>query len=119
VSVAEIEKQLTSLCEASKEIKSSMVVSSDGLVIAHYGDAKDPNLFGALFLELKVVCEKIITQLDYEGVEEVYIRSKSGGVTVFPIFDKGYLACLSSVNLNAGTVQILSWKYVRKIYELL
>jgi hypothetical protein len=51
--------------------------------------------------------------------EEIYIRSKSGAVTLLPIFDKGFLACLSSADINAGKIQILTWKYVNKISEYL
>ncbi len=114
-----IRSHLQDLYEASEDLKLCMIVSSDGLVMAHHGDVRDADRFGAYFLELKRVCEKIITELDYDGIDEIYIRSKSGAITLFPIFNKGYLACLSSVNMNAGKVQMMAWKYVRKINELL
>lgn len=117
MSTVKIEKELEMLCQRSSDIRLCMVVSPDGLVIAHQGNVSEPDLFGAYFLELKVVCEKILTELEYEGIEEIYIRSKSGAITLFPIFDKGYLACMSSASMNAGKAQILAWKYVRKIAE--
>ncbi|PHQ23633.1 hypothetical protein CLH62_20350 [Marinobacter guineae] len=119
MSTAEIEKELEEFCLALKDIKSSMIISPDGLVIAKHGPTHDQDLFAALFLELKVVCEKILFQLNCDDIEEIYIRSKSGSVTVFPLFDKGYLACISSANINAGKIQIFSWKFARRIYSLL
>ncbi|WP_100640996.1 roadblock/LC7 domain-containing protein [Marinobacter salexigens] len=116
---AKIDEQLSLLCQRASEIKLCMVVSSDGLVIAHHGNVSEPDLFGAYFLELNVVCEKILTELKYDSIEEIYIRSKSGAVTLLPIFDKGFLACLSSADINAGKIQILTWKYVNRISEYL
>lgn len=115
MTTAKIEKELEMLCQRSSDIRLCMVVSSDGLVIAHHGNVSEPDLFGAYFLELKVVCEKILAELEYEGIEEIYIRSKSGAITLFPIFDRGYLACLSSATMNAGKIQVLAWKYVNRI----
>ncbi|WP_221801177.1 roadblock/LC7 domain-containing protein [Oceanobacter mangrovi] len=117
--LAAIQEQLEQLANRSDDLLVCMVVSTDGLVIAHHGNVKDPDLFGAYFFELKVVCEKIITELDCDEITEIYIRSKTGAVTLLPIFDKGYLACLSSVKMNAGKVQILAWKHAQKIYQLL
>lgn len=117
MSTAPIQKQLQMLCENSDDVYLSMMVSSDGFVIAYEGQVGEPDLFGAYFFELKRVTEKVLTGLDLGGVDEIYIRSKSGVVTLFPIFDKGYLACLSSVNMNAQKMQILAWKHLRKIYE--
>ena len=119
MSVAKIEAMLAQLAGESAELLVCMVVSSDGLVIAHHGNVKDPDVFGAYFFELKVVCEKIIVELECADITEIYIRSKTGAVTLLPIHDKGYLACLSSVNINAGKVQILSWKYAQKIFDLI
>ncbi|GAA5525488.1 hypothetical protein Maes01_02058 [Microbulbifer aestuariivivens] len=112
-----IKKFLQDFCDSDEGIHFAMVVSVDGLMICHHGDVADTDLFAALFLELKIVCEKIVGQLDRGSIEEIYIRSKSGGVTILPIFDRGYLACLSSATINAGKVQIRSWKYIKKIYD--
>lgn len=117
MSLEKISASLKDLCEESDEINMTMLISSDGFLISHHGDATDPDLFGAYFLELKMVCAKILKELDYDGVEEIYIRSKSGTVTLLPVLDQGYLACMSSANINAGKIQILAWKYIRKIYE--
>lgn len=119
MSGSNLNELLEKLCESSDELWLSMVVSTDGLVLAHHGNVRDPDRFGAYFAELKVVCEKIIAQFDLEDIEEIYIRSKSGAVTLFPIFDKGYLACLSSASMNAGKVQIHAWQYIRKIHALM
>lgn len=119
MSTTKIEEQLELLCQRSSDIRLCMVVSSDGLVIAHYGDVSEPDLFGAYFLELEVVCAKIVAELQYDGIEEIYLRSKSGAITLLPIFDKGFLACLSSASMNAGKAQILAWKYVNKISKYL
>lgn len=117
MSTAKIEEQLRLLCERSEDIRLCIVISSDGLLIAHHGKVNDPDLFGAYFLELKVVCEKILAELEYEGIEEIYVRSKTGTITLFPISDKGYLACLSSKHMNIGKVQLLAWKYANRIVE--
>lgn len=119
MSTTTIKELLRDLCETSEHLRLTMMVSTDGLVFAHHGNVDDPDLFGAYFVELKVVCEKIIAHLDCEGIEEIYIRSKSGAVTLFPVFDRGYLACLSSPDINAGKVQMLAWKYVNRIYDAL
>lgn len=119
LSTDKIEEQLEMFCKKYSDIRLCMVVSSDGLVIAHHGEVSEPDLFGAYFLELEVVCSKILAELKYDGINEIYIRSKSGAITLFPIFDKGYLACLSAANMNAGKAQILAWKYVNRISKYL
>jgi len=119
MSLSQIQSLLQQLAAESDDLLVCMVVSEDGLVIAHEGKVNEPDAFGAWFYELKLVCDKIITELDCEDVTEIYIRSKTGAVTLLPIFDAGYLACLSTVNINAGKVQMLAWKYARKLYELI
>ncbi|MGM0564924.1 MAG: roadblock/LC7 domain-containing protein [Pseudomonadota bacterium] len=117
MSLENISASLKDLCNESDEINMTMLISSDGFLISHHGSVQDPDLFGAYFLELKMVCAKILAELDYKGIDEIFIRSKSGTVTLLPVFDQAYLACMSSANINAGKIQILAWKYIRKIYE--
>lgn len=115
----EVKEVLQRLNGMSPDILLSMVISTDGLVIAHQGQVEDPDHFGAYFVEMQLVCEKIIGELRYGGVEEIFIRSQSGCVTVLPILERGYLACMSTPNLNSNLFQMLAWKFVREIHWLL
>lgn len=110
---------LVALHSSSDDILMSLVISSDGLLIAHQGDINDPDLFAAYFLELNVTCDKILKEFDLSGVEEIFLRTPSGCVTVFSIFDKGYLACLSTPSMNSSQLQIRTWAAIKRIYDVL
>ncbi len=117
--VSQLESVLKELNEANLSILLSIIVSPDGLIIAHEGNVQDPDRVAALYIELQLVCEKIMDELQYGRVEEMFIRSASGCVTILPIFDKGILACMSTPDINSGMMQLMTWKAVNKLAKIL
>jgi len=117
--IEEINSTLKELNNSNPEILLSMLVSSDGFTIAHEGDVEDSDRVGALYIELQLVCNKIMSELQYDELEEMFIRSKSGCVTIMPIRDKGLIACMSTPKLNAGNLQILVWRAASKLSNIL
>jgi len=117
--IPQIESTLKELNDSNPQILLSMLVSPDGLTIAHQGTVNDHERVGALYIELQLVCEKILSELQYEQIEEIFIRSASGCVVIFPVFDKGILACMSTPDVNSGKMQLITWKAVNKLAKAL
>lgn len=114
-----LKSALVELNSSNNQIVLSMVVSSDGLTLAHEGDALDPEKIGASYIELQLVAEKIVSELEYGKLEEVFVRSGAGCISVMPIDDKGVLACMSTPDVTPGTLQILTWKTINKLSKIM
>jgi predicted regulator of Ras-like GTPase activity (Roadblock/LC7/MglB family) len=87
--------------------------------LAYEGNVDDFEQVGALYIELQLVCKKIMAELKYGELEEMFIRSKSGCVVLLPIADKGLLACLSTPDINSSKMQMFTWKTVNKLAQIL
>ncbi len=110
---------LKELNDANSQILLSMVVSSDGFTLAHEGEAVDLDKFSASHIELQLIAEKITSELEYGELEEIFVRSKRGCISVMPIADKGVLACMSTPDITPGTLQILTWKAISKLGKVM
>lgn len=110
---------LNELNNSNDHILLSIVVSSDGFTLAHEGEAIDPDMVSASYIELQLVAEKIMSQLEYGQLEEVFVRSGRGCITIMPISDKGVLACMSTPDITSGTLQILTWKAINKLNNII
>lgn len=117
--ISEIESTLKLLNSSNQQILLSMIVSPDGLTLAYEGNVDDHEKVGALYIELQLLCEKIMGELSYGNLEEMFIRSASGCVVILPIFNKGILACLSTPDVNSGTMQLVTWKAVNKLNKIM
>jgi predicted regulator of Ras-like GTPase activity (Roadblock/LC7/MglB family) len=110
---------LKELNAIAPQILLSMVINPDGLVLAYEGAVEDFEKEGALYIELQLVCEKIMAELEYGEVEEMFIRSKSGCVVILPLGGKGLLACMSAPDINSSKLQMYTWKTVNKLLKIL
>lgn len=117
--IPEIESTLKLLNDSNPQILLSMIISPDGLTLAFEGNVEEPEAVGALYIELQLVCEKIMSELHYGQLEEMFIRSASGCVTILPVADKGFLACMSTPDINSGVMQIVTWKAVNKLSKVM
>lgn len=117
--INDISEVLKELNKSNDQILLSMVVSDDGLTLAHEGSVKDPDKFGASYIELELVAEKIMSDLEYGKFEEMFIRSGAGCVSIMPIFDKGVLACMSTPDITPGKIQMLTWKAINKLNNIM
>lgn len=117
--IEKIESALKSLNDTNLQILVSMIVSPDGLTLAFEGDVDEPEHVGALHIELQLVCEKILSELQYGKLEEIFVRSKSGCVSILPISDKGILACMATPDINLSKMGIITWKAVNKLQKLM
>jgi len=106
---------LQELNDSTPEIMLSMVITPDGLTLAYEGNVDDFEKVGASYIEVQLVCKKILEDLNYGELEEMFIRSKSGCVTLFPIEEKGLLACMSSPDINSSKLQMFTWKAVNRL----
>lgn len=113
--IDQIETTLKQLNQANDQILLSMIISPDGLTLAYEGAVDEHERVGALYIELQLVCEKIMAELKYGELEEMFIRSRSGCVTIMPVSDKGILACMSTPNVNSGLMQMVTWKAVNQL----
>lgn len=110
---------LKELNKSSNQILLSMVISNDGLTLAHEGSTHDADKFSASYIELELVADKVMTELKYGKLEELFIRSADGCVSIMPIFDKGLLAVVSTPDVTSGKLQILTWKTINKLNDVL
>lgn len=117
--IAQIESTLKELNGSNPQLLLSMIVSSDGLIIAYEGSVDESDKVGALYIELQLVCEKILSELNYGRFEEMFIRSESGCVTILPIPNKGILACMSTPDINSGTMQMVTWKAINRLNKFM
>lgn len=108
---------LEELHQSCDEILVSMVTTQDGLAIAHKGSIADPDHFGAYFAELQRVCEKVVNEVNYANVREIFIRSESGCVCLLPIENKGYLACMSTPKINSTKLQLLTLRTINRVIQ--
>jgi len=109
--IASILKELNN---TNPQILLSMVVA-----LVYEGNVDDFEKVGALYIELQLVCEKVMSELEYGELEEMFIRSKSGCVMLLPIGDKGLLACMSTPDVNSSKLQMFTWKVVSRLFELM
>lgn len=114
-----IQSVLKELNKSNTQILLSMIVTPDGLTLAYEGNVDDFEKVGALYIELQLVCGKIMSELKYGELEEMFIRSNSGCVVLLPISNKGLLACMSTPNINASMMQICTWKTVNRLSKLM
>lgn len=117
--IHEIESTLKSLNASNPQILLSMIISPDGLTLAYEGNVDDYEKVGALYIELQLLCEKIMAELNYGELEEMFIRSASGCVSMLPIINKGILACLSTPDVNSSALQLVTWKAVNKLRKIM
>ncbi|MDY6979760.1 MAG: roadblock/LC7 domain-containing protein [Pseudomonadota bacterium] len=117
--ISQIESILKDLNEDNPGILLSMIVTPDGLTLAYEGRVEEPDEVAALYIELQLVCKKIMSELKYGKVEEMFIRASSGCVSILPIFDKGILACMSTPEVNSGMMQMITWQAVNRLARLL
>jgi predicted regulator of Ras-like GTPase activity (Roadblock/LC7/MglB family) len=96
-----------------------MVITPDGLALAYEGNVDDFEHVGALYIELQLVCRKIMSELKYGELEEMFIRSKSGCVVLLPIAEKGLLACMSTPDVNSTKLQMFTWKTVSRLSQIM
>jgi len=114
-----IESALQQLNESNPQILLSMIITPDGLTLAYHGNVDDHDKTGALYIELQLICEKIMSELNYGKVEEMFIRSASGCVAMLPISNKGILACMSTPDMNSSKIQLITWKAVNKLNKVM
>jgi predicted regulator of Ras-like GTPase activity (Roadblock/LC7/MglB family) len=115
----DIQTVLKELNRAYPQILLSMIVTPDGLTLAYEGNVDDFEKVGALYIELQLVCGKIMSELRYGELEEMFIRSNSGCVALLPISDKGLLACMSTPDVNASKMQMFTWKTVNRLAKIM
>lgn len=113
-----IESVLTELNESNPQIMLSMVITSDGLVLAYEGNVNDFEKVGALYIELQLVCKKIMSELSYGELEEVFVRSQSGCVMLMPISKTNLLACMSTPDVNFAKMQLITWKAANRLSKV-
>lgn len=117
--ISQIQSILKNLMDSSSDIELAMIVTLDGLALAYEGRVDDQDQVAALTIELQLVCNKILHELNCGSVEDIFVRSRFGGVVILPIPDKGILACLIKPEAHTGKLQIQTWKAVKSLAAVL
>jgi predicted regulator of Ras-like GTPase activity (Roadblock/LC7/MglB family) len=115
----DINSVLKTLNNTNQQILMSMIISPNGLALSYEGNVDDFERVGALYIELQLVCRRIMLELNYGELEEMFIRSKSGCIVLQPISDKGLLACMSTPDVNFSKMQMFSWKAVNQLAQIM
>lgn len=115
MNISELEGILENLCEQDSNILLVMLVSNDGLPLCHAGVSADFDTTGALYTELKLLCEQILSNLHLGAPEHIFVRAKAGCVDIWPVADLGVLACMTQPGINTQRLQILAWKTVASL----
>lgn len=110
--------ELKQLVESEPAVQFAAVMTTDGLLVAHHGEMSDPELYGALLVELERTCRRVGEEMVQGSIEEIFVRSKHGCMTVFPIYDQGYLAFLSKPTLNSTKLHMKSMFALPRLYDL-
>ena len=110
---------LRQLNQSHADIRLSMVVTPDGLVLAWAGDSDDPDLSGALYIELQLACRRILSELGCGLEEEVFVRSRDGCLCLRPLGEKGLLACLAQAQTSDTRLRMLTWKAASRLQPVL
>ena len=116
---SDIEQVLHWLNDQNEDILLSMVVSSDGLPLCHYGDAADCDQTGALYIELKLICDRVLAGLAIGPLEHIFVHAKQGCVDILPIDDLGVLACMGRPGINSRKLQLHAWRAVSSLRKVM
>ena len=119
MNAADIEQILRSLNDESEDILLSMVVSSDGLPLAYHGQSNDFDEAGALYIELKIICEKVLAGLAIGQLEHVFVHAQHGCVDILPIDDIGVLACMTRPGISTRKLQLYAWRAASSLRKLM
>jgi len=117
--IHQIESTLQELTDSIPQIQLSMIISPDGLTIAYSGKVDDAENVGGLCIELKLICNKITSELDGGQLKEVFIRSDKSATTILPISNKAVLACLTTTDINSRMMMHITWKAVDQLDQLM
>lgn len=115
----ELQSTLKELNNYHPQILLSMIVNLDGLMLAYEGNVDNPEGVGAQYIELQLECTRLIAELNYGELEEMFFRSDSGCLAIFPIRDKGLLACMSTPDVNSAKMQMFTWKTVNRLVKIM
>lgn len=114
---SDIERILTELCQQNEDILLVMLVSSDGLPLCYVGNAEDFDTAGALYIELKLICDRILDNLMMGNPEHIFVRAGKGCVDIWPAGDLGVLACMTRPGINPQKLQIQMWRAVAALLK--
>ena len=116
---SDIEQVLRSLNDESDDILLSMVVTSDGLPLSYYGQASDFYEVGALYIELKLICDRVLEGLQIGSLEHVLVQAHHGCVDILPIDDLGVLACMARPGISTRKLQLYAWRTVSSLRKIM
>jgi predicted regulator of Ras-like GTPase activity (Roadblock/LC7/MglB family) len=119
MNVSDIEQVLHSLNAESEDILLSMVVSSDGLPLAYHGQSHDFDEAGAYYIELKLICEKVLAGLKIGQLEHVFVHAQHGCVDILPIDDMGVLACMTRPGMSTRKLQLYAWRAASSLRKIM
>lgn len=115
----QIEDILQNLHSANDDILLSMVITSDGLPLCYLGNSENFDLTGALYIQLKLTCDQILSDLGFGEAHEIFVRSKEGCFVVYPISQSCVLACMAKPSVNSQRLQLIAWKALVKLSGLI
>lgn len=114
----DVETILQSLVNDIDDVQLAMVVTKDGLPMSFYGRSDDFDLTAAIYIELEIICNKLLSELGLGLAEQFFFRAKHGCVVIWPIDGVGLLACMANNNVDANIMQMKAWRAVASLRKL-
>lgn len=110
--IADIDPVLKTMCDENEDILLTMLVSNDGLPLCYVGTSGDFDTTGALYIELKLTCDQVLSGLAIGALEHIFVRARHGCVDIFPVGEIGLLACMTKPSANIKKLQMTAWRAV-------
>lgn len=118
MALSDIETILQELYDANDDVLLAMLVSNDGLSLCHVGGADDFDTAGALYIELKLICDQVLKGLLIGELEHIFVRARHGCVEILPAGDIGVLACMTKPTASTGKLHLTVWKSVSALRKI-
>lgn len=114
----DVEQILQSLVNDTADVQLAMVVTKDGLPLSYQGSSDDFDLTAAIYIELEIICNKLLSELGLGMAEQFFFRAKHGCVVIWPIDGVGLLACMAKNSVDANLMQMKAWRAVSSLRKL-
>lgn len=96
---------LTSLSATSGDIKSSAVISIDGLVMAsNFPADMDEDRVGAMSAAMHAMGERCSSELGAGDIQQVFVKGNTGFVIMIEAGTEGVLTCICSEAAKLGLI---------------
>lgn len=115
-----LRKVLKEMEKADSEIIGSVVIRSDGLVLAHAirGDI-DADLAAAMMASVLSISHRVLEELKIGALEDIVIKAKEGVLAVVPVSQDVVLGAIARSGANLGLLLLTMGKAKDKLKSVI